>query len=320
MSNAWSGDWEARIHDFVLAQGHPSIWDYLAAHAHDSFVNIAATIGDAAAVQIERLAVDYGLAHGLMPEYIRDRVVRGIHEYVPRRWKTRGDFAHVNALTAAGTLPEPYSQLARAMSQCLMQESPPPAGWIPETRDDPVLLDAYRTALHSLPKEMQDMVREGRWIKPPGSSYWASVEPVWKQISIHDGPVTFCRQFAAVPSEVGHLFAAHWCQSEVCNGGFHQFFCNSTGVLAPEAAAGFAAIGMPDCAAIILEAMGLFGRPYPRQRDARLEKLAVVDGEKEHGSDPLGGLDQRFYDLLDTENGGFDHAADAYARAHPQAE
>ncbi|WP_369973953.1 DUF4375 domain-containing protein [Polaromonas sp. SP1] len=33
-----------------------------------------------------------------------------------------------------------------------------------------------------------------------------------------------------------HLFAVHWCQSEICNGGFMQFFANSTGVLAPEVA------------------------------------------------------------------------------------
>jgi len=271
-------------------------------------------IGDAAAVQIVRLAVDYCLAHGLMPDYIRDCIVRGIYEYIPRGWKSRGDFAHVRALTAAGTLPEPYSQLASAMSQCLMRGSPPPAGWIPDTRDDPVLLDAYHTALHSLPKEMQDMIREGGWIKPPGSIYWAAVEPFWKQISIHEGPATFCRQFAAVPREVGHLFAAHWCQSEVCNGGFHQFFSNSTGVLAPEAATGFATIGMPGCQATILEAMDVFGHPYPRERDARIERLAGLD------RDPFGELDCRFYDLLDSENCGFDQSADAYARAHHRVE
>src|SRR5690242_11902875 len=108
---------------------------------------------------------------------------------------------------------------------------------------------------------MQDMVREGRWIKPPGAIYWAAVQPVWKLISIYDGPAAFCRQFTSVPREVGHLFAAHWCQSEVCNGGFHQFFLNPSGVLAPEAAAGFAAIGMTGCQAVILEAMGQFSRP-----------------------------------------------------------
>ena len=191
---------------------------------------------------------------------------------------------------------------------------PPPAGWIPETRDDPVLLDAYHTALHSLPKEMQDMIREGGWIKPPGSIYWAAVEPFWKQISIHEGPATFCRQFAAVPREVGHLFAAHWCQSEVCNGGFHQFFSNSTGVLAPEAATGFATIGMPGCQATILEAMDVFGHPYPRERDARIERLASLD------RDAFGELDCRFYDLLDSENCGFDQSADAYAREHHRVE
>ena len=70
--------------------------------------------------------------------------------------------------------------------------------------------------------------------KPP-DSYWRLLEPIWDSVSIYDGPKTFLRQYRRLPRAVGHLFAAHWCQSEICNGGFHQFFGNSTGVLAPEA-------------------------------------------------------------------------------------
>ena len=72
----------------------------------------------------------------------------------------------------------------------------------------------------------------------PGDLYWSLVEPHWERISIYDGGATFLRQFLTTPVRSRHLFAAHWCMSEVYNGGFHQFFHNSTGVLAPEAAAG----------------------------------------------------------------------------------
>src|SRR4051794_27697626 len=98
----------------------------------------------------------------------------------------------------------------------------------------------------------------------PDKSYWRLVGPIWHSVSIYDGPETFLRQYRRLPREVGHLFAAHWCMSEVCNGGFHQFFGNSTGVLAPEAVEGIRAMGLTVWADILAAAMQLFGTPYPR--------------------------------------------------------
>ena len=59
--------------------------------------------------------------------------------------------------------------------------------------------------------------------KRPGERYWAAVVPILDSISIYDGPEIFLSQFTSVQIGPGHLFAAHWCQSEICNGGFHQF-------------------------------------------------------------------------------------------------
>ena len=72
----------------------------------------------------------------------------------------------------------------------------------------------------------------------PGELYWSLVEPISDKIEIYEGPEEFACAFAGVPRPAGLLFAAHFCQSEVCNGGFDQFFSNSTGVLAPEAIEG----------------------------------------------------------------------------------
>jgi hypothetical protein len=147
-----------------------------------------------------------------------------------------------------------------------------------------------------------------------GEAYGRAIEPMWDRISIYDGPDVFLRTFATVKPEAGHLFAAHWCQSEVRNGGFHQFFYNSTGVLAPEAVEGFRAIGLPDCAEILQEAMSVFGEAYPRERDDRMNQLP--DGPEESGDewDPFGEMDSRFYDALDGDGERFEQAADAYAR------
>jgi hypothetical protein len=89
--------------------------------------------------------------------------------------------------------------------------------------------------------------------------YWDAVEPIWDVINIYGGPDVFLATFAKVPRPVGICYAAHFCLSEVHNGGWLQFFLNSTGVLAPEAVEGFEAIGMPKLAATAREAMSLAG-------------------------------------------------------------
>lgn len=149
--------------------------------------------------------------------------------------------------------------------------------------------------------------------------YWDHIEPFWEAVSIYDGPETFLRQFADMPEHAGHLFAVHWCISEVCNGGFHQFFYNSTGVLAPEALAGFKTVGMPETAAIVAEAIARLPNPYPRDRDIRQDALDALDSGEEGEEDwesPFDDLDAKFYGLYDTENGGV-AAADRYAAQFP---
>jgi hypothetical protein len=74
-------------------------------------------------------------------------------------------------------------------------------------------------------------------------AYWAIIEPIWQTIDISDGADVFLDTFFKAPQDAALLYAAHFCQSEVCNGGFFQFFFNSTGILAPEAVNGFRAIG-----------------------------------------------------------------------------
>ena len=148
----------------------------------------------------------------------------------------------------------------------------------------------------------------------PGATYWSLVEPIWDSISIYDGAAIFLRDFRAARPEVGHLLAAHWCQSEVCNGGFHQFFHNSTGVLAPEALNGFRAIGLHEWARLLEEAMRFFGKPYPREQEVRIEKLPSAAGKRENW-DPFYALDEQFYDWLHAEENRFEGAADEYAKS-----
>ena len=136
--------------------------------------------------------------------------------------------------------------------------------------------------------------------------YWDIVGPVWDVIDIYEGPEVFRQTYNSVPRESGLMFAAHFCQSEVCCGGFEQFFWNPTGVLAPEAVEGFREIGLPQVAALIESAMALLGPPYPRDRVARKVRLSQVP----RGA--LDALDETFFALIKSEEGGFNAVANRY--------
>ena len=136
--------------------------------------------------------------------------------------------------------------------------------------------------------------------------YWQVIEPIWNHINI-DQTSVFFDTYAKVPLKAALLYAAHFCQSEVCNGGFHQFFFNSTGVLAPEAAKGFRAIGQNKIAELVENAMLPFGLPYARDRE---ERQSILDGLPVQSLDSL---DEQFFSLIGTDAGGFEVAADRYA-------
>lgn len=143
--------------------------------------------------------------------------------------------------------------------------------------------------------------------------YWKLVEPVWDRISIYDGDEKFLLQFAEATEEQKVLFASHWTQSEIMNGGLGQFFTNDTGVLAPEAAIAFERLGMPNCADILRRSMHFFGTPYPRDRSTREQKFESF--HKQFGEDaiPLLDLEDVVAVEIEEENGGFWKAANRYA-------
>jgi hypothetical protein len=165
-------------------------------------------------------------------------------------------------------------------------------------------------------------------------SYWALVEPVFKLIDFRDQE-SFFSTTAVMPRSVVLLYAAHFCLSEVHNGGFLQFFWNSTGLIAPEAVDGFMAIGMPKLASLLLTTAALLGSPYPRDRDARWDALLMASGRGqrdlkkifkkssnmylafEEATKPLrfDESNRQAWELAKSENGGFGEAATRYARS-----
>ena len=143
--------------------------------------------------------------------------------------------------------------------------------------------------------------------------YWKLVEPIWDEISIREGPEKFLQDFAKAPERPRLLYAAHWAQSEAMNGGLGQFFYNRTGILAPEAVEAFRSIGMPQTAAVLLDAMTFFGDPYPRDRATRQEAFARFYEQEGEDAIPLHEQEDQFAELIEEENGGFWDAADRFS-------
>ena len=136
--------------------------------------------------------------------------------------------------------------------------------------------------------------------------YYKLIESMWDQINIYDGPDVFLKTYAAAKQPAGLLYAAHFAQSEICNGGFKQLFRNSTGVLSQEAVEGFQAIGMNRTDSLVAAAMEALGSPFPRDRNERQKRFENVS------EDLLNQLDRKFLDEIEKENGGFLPSCDAF--------
>lgn len=74
--------------------------------------------------------------------------------------------------------------------------------------------------------------------------------------------------------------------------------------MALEAIEGFKALGMPKIAALLKHSVDRLGETYPHDQEERQEKLESLSEGFEDGL---------FFDLIDTEAGGFKIAADLYA-------
>lgn len=149
-----------------------------------------------------------------------------------------------------------------------------------------------------------------------GDLYWSVIEPIWEKVSLYDGVDVYFGQLQVMTEPQRVLFVTHWCQSEIRNGGLHQFFSNATGIAAPEALLGFRVLGLDGAAVALEQGMAFFGAAYPRDervRNIRLERHAV---ENPDDWDPFSALDDLFFDGIDVSSDGFGRAADAFAANH----
>lgn len=96
------------------------------------------------------------------------------------------------------------------------------------------------------------------------------------------------------------FYVAQTLEMEVNNGGFSQFFYNSSGAFAGEVVQAFETIGARRTAQICGRALAVFGREIPVDHDERQEMLDEMDCDEVN--DILEECDDAFYEYEDDLN------------------
>jgi hypothetical protein len=102
----------------------------------------------------------------------------------------------------------------------------------------------------------------------------------------------------ALPLGVRAIYATWLVDAEVNNGGFNQYFFNSSGQYADEALAGYELLGTEDYAAVMRSAIATF--EIDRERLEPLYSAHTLESFSEsYRHTSLGEVDQRYYALGD---------------------
>jgi hypothetical protein len=86
-----------------------------------------------------------------------------------------------------------------------------------------------------------------------------------------------------------YLFAVCTGLADIENGGFHQFFANDTGSMAPEIIIGLSLMKLDAASRVLEEAMKTFGQSYPRESSRR--NAALLENEVSYNE-----LSQKFFE------------------------
>lgn len=145
---------------------------------------------------------------------------------------------------------------------------------------------------------------------------WAVIEPLWEAVDFSKGFKGVSEALSKASAGQKHLLAVDWCQKEVRNGGFEQFFLNSTGMLWKEALAGFRAIGARDYAVLLETALSLFpdGEAHITKSERAKYLRSVPKKEREELFDPL---ETEFYRLLDNPDTDLEKYRATFVRENP---
>lgn len=156
----------------------------------------------------------------------------------------------------------------------------------------------------------------------PNESHKSYQQPLYEQwIRKHEAYPYECWTDSGYDPSKSHfsrdiqlLAATDYGKSDIDNGGFHQFFGNSTGVFAPEMLEWFQKNELNDVARIMDDAMRFFGDDYPRDRSTRNAMLPAFQPRDGRDWDPFDKLNDEFYAALSNNGNRYDEAANNWLK------
>ncbi len=116
------------------------------------------------------------------------------------------------------------------------------------------------------------------------------IDPVWWTANIYAGELEYLKSLALFSREQRLIFAVIWYAAEVNNGGHHQFYFNSTGIVWKDAITGFEDLGISEGSEIIAESASRLGGQPSLDHATRRQQL-------DHYQPDFSDLDTQFYDL-----------------------
>ena len=145
------------------------------------------------------------------------------------------------------------------------------------------------------------------------NSYYDVVDPMWETINIYDGYDEYIQSAQTFTLEQRYLCAIHWYFGEVFNGGHHQFFYNSTGIVWEDVLNGFKQFKMPEFAANFQKVIDYCGGKISFDREERWDMLEIL--EEKYG--------EEFFKILDeADDFIYDYDGEEnelnYIKSHPE--
>lgn len=145
---------------------------------------------------------------------------------------------------------------------------------------------------------------------------WELIEPFRYSVNIYDGLEEYNNDMADMTIAQRRLFAIHIYNSQVNNGGHHQFFFNSSGIVWKDALDGLRMIGDDADADNFQKAIDKFGGNVPFDRAERNEALDRIGD-----IDVFDEIDRAYYErnsLFNSREGeGVERYLMEYIKSHP---
>lgn len=127
-------------------------------------------------------------------------------------------------------------------------------------------------------------------------------EPMWNTINIYDSYEDYLKSAEVFTLDQRYLFAIIWYFAEVNNGGHHQFFYNSTGIVWEDALNGFKNFGMNEYANNFQKVINYCGGRISFDRNERYEMLQRLEENEEEFFKVLDEADDFVFDYAGEEN------------------